>query len=269
MSVLVVMGAAGAAWGPPRILVNGEEIFSDPPPQIVNDRVLVPLKVVADALGVGVDWDGANRTVLVWNAGTPWETMLNEPKGDGALDPFDYRLLGPTAALREYLAALQLASFDQDRVLVRYELLDAYSLDLNDPAALAAEGLKDQGTAGFLIQARLYWGEFPKDNRLDPGETKIVREELEDTVKVSQVALEPELIEVEQVNYQIVPNGYTRRVNRTDGTEEVIQGSGGWEVVAGKSEVVFEETPYEPAVTGEKPPLLDFSSRRVLDNIAD
>jgi len=35
------------------------------PPHIVNGRTMVPVRVVAEALGADVDWDEANRAVVV------------------------------------------------------------------------------------------------------------------------------------------------------------------------------------------------------------
>lgn len=37
----------------------------DVAPQIVNDRTLVPVRAVSEALGVQVDWDNATRTVIL------------------------------------------------------------------------------------------------------------------------------------------------------------------------------------------------------------
>lgn len=46
---------------------NGEKAFSlcDVPPTIINERTYVPLRLVSNALGIGVDWDGATNTILI------------------------------------------------------------------------------------------------------------------------------------------------------------------------------------------------------------
>jgi len=45
------------------VMVNGEEIaFPDTKPQIINDRVFVPVRGVFDAMGFDVDWDPSTST---------------------------------------------------------------------------------------------------------------------------------------------------------------------------------------------------------------
>ncbi len=58
-------GAAGATDAPIRILVNGQEIHPDTAAQIVDGRVLVPARFIAEPLGAKVSWDGTARAVLI------------------------------------------------------------------------------------------------------------------------------------------------------------------------------------------------------------
>lgn len=44
---------------------NGVESALDTPPQIVNDRTLVPVRAIAESFDCKVDWDGATRTVTI------------------------------------------------------------------------------------------------------------------------------------------------------------------------------------------------------------
>ena len=46
-------------------IVNGEEIEIDSPAIIKKDRVLVPIRVIAEALGLTVEWDGDSHSVIV------------------------------------------------------------------------------------------------------------------------------------------------------------------------------------------------------------
>jgi len=52
-----------------KIFVNGKEIKSDVPPQIINNRTMVPIRVVSETLGATVNWDGATRSVYIT---APW-----------------------------------------------------------------------------------------------------------------------------------------------------------------------------------------------------
>lgn len=44
---------------------NGEVINLDQPPQLINDRTMVPVRFVSEALGAKVDWDDRVRTVII------------------------------------------------------------------------------------------------------------------------------------------------------------------------------------------------------------
>src|SRR5665648_763406 len=39
--------------------------LSDVAPMIINDRTYVPLRLISNALGLGIEWDGETRTVYV------------------------------------------------------------------------------------------------------------------------------------------------------------------------------------------------------------
>ena len=43
----------------------GEELTSDVNPILVNDRVLVPIRVISETLGAVVEWDGETQTVVI------------------------------------------------------------------------------------------------------------------------------------------------------------------------------------------------------------
>ena len=48
-----------------RIYFEGEQIQSDVSPEIVNDRTMVPLRVISEAFGAEVDWDSESQSVMV------------------------------------------------------------------------------------------------------------------------------------------------------------------------------------------------------------
>ena len=47
------------------VMVNGLYVWSDVPPKIVSDRILVPVRVISQSFENIVDWDGTTRTVTV------------------------------------------------------------------------------------------------------------------------------------------------------------------------------------------------------------
>ncbi len=65
--------APASASNPIRLCVNGQEVHSSVPPQIINGRTMVPIRFVAEALGADVAWDSATKTATI----TKGELQLN------------------------------------------------------------------------------------------------------------------------------------------------------------------------------------------------
>lgn len=57
-----------------RIVVNGVEIESDVSPEIINGRVMVPIRWVSEALNANVHWDKNSRQVNVSTSSTQRDT---------------------------------------------------------------------------------------------------------------------------------------------------------------------------------------------------
>ncbi len=45
------------------VILDGQTLYFDVPPQVINDRTMVPLRTIFEALGASVDWDQESRTV--------------------------------------------------------------------------------------------------------------------------------------------------------------------------------------------------------------
>jgi len=82
VAVLALGTLAAAAEAPIGLVVNGATIETDTPPLSIDDRTYVPIRVVSEALGAEVGWDGATRTVIVNLAAGP-------PADDGTPPPVD------------------------------------------------------------------------------------------------------------------------------------------------------------------------------------
>ena len=61
------------------IIVNGESIILDVPPQLVESRTLVPARAVAESLNAKVDWDGATNTVYITSHNKKIEEIYQYP----------------------------------------------------------------------------------------------------------------------------------------------------------------------------------------------
>lgn len=79
IGLLVGTVSIAAANTPIKLLINGNYIQCDVPPQNINGRVLVPARFVAEALGANVSWDDVNQTVIINEEGyTPPANSLDK-----------------------------------------------------------------------------------------------------------------------------------------------------------------------------------------------
>jgi len=63
--VLSVFGTALAAQTAIKLVVNNKPVACYPAPLMIEGRVFVPIRFVADALGQKVNWNGENNTVII------------------------------------------------------------------------------------------------------------------------------------------------------------------------------------------------------------
>lgn len=73
LSVSIISSVYAAT--PIKLLIGGQEITTDVLPQIINDRVLVPIRVISENLDAKVEWNDKTRTVTV----EPKETKNEKP----------------------------------------------------------------------------------------------------------------------------------------------------------------------------------------------
>lgn len=53
------------------VKLNGNDIYFDVAPQIINDRTLVPLRAISEASDCDVYWDDGNKTVYISTSDSP------------------------------------------------------------------------------------------------------------------------------------------------------------------------------------------------------
>lgn len=61
---LLMLCFTGIAQATPKVTIDGKTLTFDVPPTIENDRTLVPLRAIFEALGAEVQWDNSSQTVI-------------------------------------------------------------------------------------------------------------------------------------------------------------------------------------------------------------
>jgi hypothetical protein len=86
--VLLFLTALAIAKQPIRLFVDGSEIYPDVPPQIINNRTMVPLRAVAEALGCDVQWNNGSINISTISSTTieiggpeDFKRVINEALG--------------------------------------------------------------------------------------------------------------------------------------------------------------------------------------------
>ena len=60
-----------------KVMLDGNALSFDVPPQIINDRTMVPLRAIFEALGASVDWNQETRTVTSTKGDTTIKLTIN------------------------------------------------------------------------------------------------------------------------------------------------------------------------------------------------
>lgn len=74
-----------------KVILNGKEIEFDQPPIIVNNRVMVPIRAVAEAMGDEVKWNGKLNSAMVIHSDRIVEIQTNDTKIEIYRDPTDIK----------------------------------------------------------------------------------------------------------------------------------------------------------------------------------
>ena len=83
MLVLTLMPFAPnvmAAEKPITVMLLGNKLSFDTDPVIINDRTMVPLRAIFEALGASVEWDGDTKTVTSVKGDTTVKLTVGENK---------------------------------------------------------------------------------------------------------------------------------------------------------------------------------------------
>lgn len=87
--------------------VNGEEGWTDVPPTIINNRTMVPVRLIAETLGADVNWIDETRTVEIILKGKKLSLVIGEnlPEMDTSATIVNNRTLVPLRYVSENLGA--------------------------------------------------------------------------------------------------------------------------------------------------------------------
>ncbi|MDF9407883.1 copper amine oxidase N-terminal domain-containing protein [Pelotomaculum isophthalicicum JI] len=100
LSVLIASGGQYEGSPPPndtgyiRIYVNGNILYPDVAPLLINGRTMVPVRFIAEALGARVGWDEQSQTVII---------TKSAPVSSNDVTTVDQLLVGPDLDLETQL----------------------------------------------------------------------------------------------------------------------------------------------------------------------
>ena len=126
LSLSVFTTAAGD--GEITVCINGEQVLFDVPPQTINDRTMVPMRAIFEALGATVDWDEEEQSITSTHGGITIYMAVGNPvmRVDGEEITLDAapvkindRTLVPVRAVAESFEAEVLWDEDAQRVDIK------------------------------------------------------------------------------------------------------------------------------------------------------
>ncbi len=94
-----------AANGYIRVYVDGVEVKSDVPAQIIKDRTMLPVRAISEALGMDVFWDEVNQTVNLKSPVVVPAPTTPTPTPEPSYINYNIPILGESVATSEQLRA--------------------------------------------------------------------------------------------------------------------------------------------------------------------
>lgn len=203
MVLLMVFSIGGMAFGAPsiRLVVNGKEISAEVLPQMVQGRVLVPIRFVAQALEKDVMWDAKTRTVTI-NDKEIWPDIVK---------PDDPRVRAAVNVVSRYLASIVATGLPGDSIQLT-ELTTAKARDLH----AWGKDLKPEQDR-YVTQAFMLTGEHAVV-RFEILDVRPFGENMEVAARVFEMLKGNEYVNYRNIVYTVV---WEPRENITGGSIEV------------------------------------------------
>lgn len=135
------------AEGDIRVVLDGRELAFEQPPVIVNDRTMVPMRAIFEALGATVTWNGETRTAIGTKMGVRVEFTIDEPNMHK--NYVNISLDAPAALINGYT------------MLPVRAVAESFGVEVNWDAETRTVNMKDLNTlTSFVIDAETdYYGE--------------------------------------------------------------------------------------------------------------
>ena len=113
--------------------INGVSTTTDVPPKIINDRTMIPVRFVAESLGLSADFDGTTRTVYVNVQNNSTSKKVNVIDISGSQNGGQYRVTIKADAAFSNYQTLSLSSPDRFVLDISNANLTAFktSFDIN------------------------------------------------------------------------------------------------------------------------------------------
>lgn len=72
LAAMLAIPTEGFGQVPVRLFIRGSYVEGDVAPRIVENRTLVPLRLISEALGYDVAWNDADRSIRITQDDRPW-----------------------------------------------------------------------------------------------------------------------------------------------------------------------------------------------------
>ena len=188
------------------VILNGNEINFDVPPQIINERTMVPLRAIFEALGAEVDWNSDTKTVTSEKDGTTIKLTIDNPTmyiNDKAvtLDApgciIDGRTLVPVRAISEAYDAV--VEWDSNRRIVNIKseaMINASFMQSNSEFEkfknqLMEKGSYDNAKERYYLARKSYYNHVYWYSPIDNEILVLVKDENDGIERDVSLSLKP------------------------------------------------------------------------------
>lgn len=89
VGLLLATAGISFAADPIRLIVNGQEIIPDVSPRLIDGRVMVPARFIAEPLGATVEWDAIKNAVVITSVNN--HSVSNNPQDAQSEQPLNYQ----------------------------------------------------------------------------------------------------------------------------------------------------------------------------------